>query len=217
MGRPDRRRSGAVAAGITVPPRPVRHTRRLVVAYRPVAEESVGTDAFLLLVLVFRSRLVPLKASLLNLLSIAASYGVVVAVFQWGWGKSFVGLMSRIREEWDRTHDPRTSVVLGVAKTARVITTAALIMIVVFASFVTNASPTIKLIGFGMAIAVLIDSTIVRMVLVPAAMELFGKAAWWFPKWLHWLPHLTIEGPSTDVPADPPLVAAETTPGDNAP
>ena len=87
----------------------------------------------------------------------------------------------------------------------------------VFASFVTNASPTIKLIGFGMAIAVLIDSTIVRMVLVPAAMELFGKAAWWFPKWLHWLPHLNIEGPSTDLPADPPLVAAETTPGDNAP
>jgi len=122
-----------------------------------------------------------------------------------------VFLMSRIREEWDRTHDPRTSVVLGVAKTARVITTAALIMIVVFASFVTNASPTIKLIGFGMAIAVLIDSTIVRMVLVPAAMELFGKAAWWFPKWLHWLPHLNIEGPSTDLPADPPLVAAETT------
>ena len=189
----------------------------MVVRYLPIVIAAVVLGAFLLLVLVFRSRLVPLKASLLNLLSIAASYGVVVAVFQRGWGKSFVGLMSRIREEWDRTHDPRTSVVLGVAKTARVISTAALIMIVVFASFVTNASPTIKLIGFGMAIAVLIDSTIVRMVLVPAAMELFGKAAWWFPKWLHWLPHLTIEGPSTDLPADPPLVAAETTPGDNAP
>ncbi len=218
----------------------------VVVRYLPIVIAAVVLGAFLLLMLVFRSLLVPLKASLLNLLSIAASYGVVVAVFQWGWGKSFVGLsavvpivsfvplimfvilfglsmdyevflMSRIREEWDRTHDPRTSVVLGVAKTARVITTAALIMIVVFASFVTNASPTIKLIGFGMAIAVLIDSTIVRMVLVPAAMELFGKAAWWFPKWLHWLPHLNIEGPSTDLPADPPLVAAETTPGDNAP
>ena len=182
-----------------------------VVTYLPIVIAAVVLGAFLLLVLVFRSILVPLKAALMNLISIAAAYGVVVAVFQWGWGKGAIGLpstipivsfvplvmfvilfglsmdyevflMSRIREEWDRTGDPRRSVVLGVANTARVITTAALIMIAVFASFVTNQNPTVKLIGFGMAVAVLIDSTIVRMILVPAAMELLGKAAWWFPK-----------------------------------
>jgi RND superfamily putative drug exporter len=169
-----------------------------------------------------------------------------VAVFQWGWAREAVGLsttipivsfvplvmfvilfglsmdyevflMSRIREEWDRTHEPRTSVVLGVANTARVITTAALIMIAVFASFVTNQNPTVKLIGFGMAVAVLIDSTIVRMILVPAVMELLGKAAWWFPKWLEWLPKLNVEGPpdlgadsSTSDSPEPPEPPTET-------
>jgi RND superfamily putative drug exporter len=93
-----------------------------------------------------------------------------------------------------RTGEPRTAVVLSVANTARVITTAALIMMAVFLSFVANPSPTVKLIGFGMAIAVLIDSTIVRMVLVPAIMELFGRRAWWFPSWLSWLPHLDVDG-----------------------
>jgi RND superfamily putative drug exporter len=105
-----------------------------------------------------------------------------------------VFLMSRIREEWGKSQDPRASVVLGVANTARVITTAALIMIAVFFSFVTIKNPTIQVLGFGMAIAVLLDSTIVRMVLVPAVMELLGKSAWWFPKWLEWLPKLNIEG-----------------------
>jgi RND superfamily putative drug exporter len=114
-----------------------------------------------------------------------------------------VFLMSRIREEWAATHEPRKSVVLGVAKTARVITTAALVMIAVFASFVTNPSPTVKLIGFGMAVAVAIDSTVVRMVLVPAVMELLGKRAWWFPSWLGWLPKLNVEGPA-DLGAEPP-------------
>jgi len=192
----------------------------------------VVLGSFFLLLMVFRSILVPLKAAIMNLLSIGAAYGVVVAVFQWGWGKNLIGLsetipivsfvplvmfvilfglsmdyevflMSRIREEWDLTHEPRTSVVLGVANTARVITTAALIMIAVFASFVANPSPTVKLIGFGMAVAVLLDSTVVRMVLVPAVMELMGKAAWWFPKWLEWLPHLNVEGPATEPEAPP--------------
>jgi RND superfamily putative drug exporter len=203
----------------------------LVTKYLPWVIAAVVAGSFLLLVVVFRSILVPLKAAIMNLISIAAAYGVVVAVFQWGWAKDLVGLsetipivsfvplvmfvilfglsmdyevflMSRIREEWDRTGEPRTSVVLGVANTARVITTAALIMIAVFASFVTNADPTVKLIGFGMAVAVLIDSTIVRMVLVPAVMELLGKSAWWFPKWLSWLPHLDVEGPSLPPRAD---------------
>jgi len=113
-----------------------------------------------------------------------------------------VFLMSRIREEWDNCHEPRKSDVIGVANTAGVITTAALIMIAVFFSFVTIQNPTIQVLGFGMAIAVLLDSTIVRMILVPAIMELFGKAAWWFPKWLEWLPKLNIEG-------SPELLGAE--------
>ncbi len=213
----------------------------LVVRYLPLVIAAVVLGAFVLLVVVFRSILVPLKAALMNLVSIAAAYGVVVAVFQWGWAKGLVGLsttipivsfvplvmfvilfglsmdyevflMSRIREEWDRTHEPRTSVVLGVANTARVITTAALIMIAVFASFVTNANPTVKLIGFGMAVAVLIDSTVVRMLLVPAVMELFGKAAWWFPSWLGWLPKLDVEGPSAAAEVPTPAATAEQRP-----
>jgi RND superfamily putative drug exporter len=203
----------------------------LVVRYLPIVIGAVVLGAFLLLVLVFRSILVPLKASLMNLISIAAAYGVVVMVFQWGWGRGLIGLdttipivsfvplvmfvilfglsmdyevflMSRIKEEWDRSGDARTSVVRGVAGTARVITTAALIMMAVFLSFVTNASPTIKLIGFGMAVAVLLDSTVVRMVLVPAVMEILGRRAWWFPSWLGWLPRLSVEGPSRPA-ADP--------------
>jgi RND superfamily putative drug exporter len=193
----------------------------VVTKYLPWVIGAVVLGAFVLLVLVFRSILVPLKAAIMNLVSIAAAYGVVVAVFQWGWAKGAVGLtstipivsfvplvmfvilfglsmdyevflMSRIHEEWVNTEDPHQSVVLGVANTARVITTAALIMIVVFGSFVTNASPTVKLIGFGMAVAVLIDSTLLRMVMVPAVMALLGKAAWWFPRWLGWLPHLDL-------------------------
>ena len=213
----------------------------VVKKYLPWVIGAVVLGAFILLVIVFRSILVPLKAAIMNLVSIAAAYGVVVAVFQWGWAKGAVGLtstipivsfvplvmfvilfglsmdyevflMSRIKEEWDRSGDPHESVVLGVANTARVITTAALIMIVVFGSFVTNASPTVKLIGFGMAVAVLIDSTLLRMVMVPAVMAILGKAAWWFPRWLGWLPHLRLEegdpedagvgvDPSVDAPA----------------
>ncbi|MFN7148981.1 MAG: MMPL family transporter [Microthrixaceae bacterium] len=194
-----------------------------VETYLPIVIGAVVLGAFVLLMLVFRSVLVPLKAAAMNLLSIGAAYGVVVAVFQWGWARQLVGisetipivsfvplvmfvilfglsmdyevfLMSRMKEEWDRTGDARTSIVLGVANTARVITTAALIMMVVFMSFVTNPSPTVKLIGFGMAVAVLIDSTLVRMVLVPAIMELLGPRAWAFPRWLRWLPHLDVDG-----------------------
>ena len=207
-----------------------------VETYLPLVIGAVVIGAFILLTLVFRSLLVPLKASIMNLLSIGAAYGIVVAVFQWGWARQLVGLsetipivsfvplvmfvilfglsmdyevflMSRMKEEWTRTGDPRDAVVLGVANTARVITTAALIMIVVFLSFVANPSPTVKLIGFGMAVAVFIDSTLVRMVMVPAAMELFGKRAWWLPRWLEWLPRLDVDGVAPepihkDAPAD---------------
>jgi RND superfamily putative drug exporter len=176
----------------------------------------------------------------MNLISIAAAYGVVVAVFQWGWAKGLVGisetipivsfvplvmfvilfglsmdyevfLMSRIKEEWDASHDPSSSVIRGVAGTARVITTAALIMLAVFLSFVANPNPTVKLIGFGMAVAVLLDSTVVRMVLVPAIMEIFGRRAWWFPRWLGWLPSLDVEGKGVAARAGAPDPSGEPT------
>jgi RND superfamily putative drug exporter len=169
--------------------------------------------SFLLLMAVFRSVLVPLKAAVMNLLSVGAAYGVIVAVFQWGWGGSFfnigktgpidpwiplmlftilfglsmdyeVFLLSRIREEWLRKHDNATAVADGLAATARVITAAAAIMVCVFGSFVLGDLRILKVFGMGLATAVLVDATLVRMVLVPATMELLGDANWWFPKWL---------------------------------
>jgi RND superfamily putative drug exporter len=185
--------------------------------------------SFLLLAAVFRSVLVPLKAALMNLLSIGAAYGVVVAVFQWGWLANVFGvaktgpimpffpmmmfailfglsmdyevfLLSRIREEYDRTGDNRRAVADGLASTGRVITAAALIMVTVFGSFVLGSSPTIKLFGLGLATAIFVDATIVRTMLVPATMEVLGDANWWLPRWLdRLLPRLQVEGPSTEV------------------
>ena len=169
--------------------------------------------SFLLLMAVFRSVAVPIKAAVMNLLSIGAAYGVIVAVFQWGWAGSLFGigktapidpwiplmlftilfglsmdyevfLLSRIREEWLRTGDNATSVADGLAATARVITAAAAIMVCVFGSFVLGDLRTLKLFGMGLATAVFIDATLVRMVLVPATMEVLGNANWWFPRWL---------------------------------
>jgi putative drug exporter of the RND superfamily len=169
--------------------------------------------SFLLLLAAFRSLLVPLKAVAMNLLSIGAAYGVVVAVFQWGWGASLIGvgrpgpveawapmmlfailfglsmdyevfLLSRIREHYDRGRDNTAAVAGGLAATARVITAAAAIMVVVFAGFVLGDDRSIKLFGLGLAVAVLLDATIVRLVLVPAAMQLLGDRNWWLPGWL---------------------------------
>ena len=180
--------------------------------------------SFLLLMVVFRSLLVPLKAVIMNLLSIGAAYGIVVAVFQWGWGGGLldiegapiepfvpmmlfaivfglsmdyeVFLLSRIREEWDRTGDSRTSVADGLASTARVITAAAAIMVVVFGSFIGESDRVVKLFGLGLSVAVLIDATIVRLLLVPATMELLGDRNWWIPRWLdRILPRVHIEAP----------------------
>lgn len=177
----------------------------------PVFVAAILLVSFLLLMLVFRSVVVPLKAALMNLLSIGGAYGVVVAVFQWGWlsglfnldetlpiasplptiffavlfGLSMdyeVFLLSRVREEYDATGDPTESVARGMSVTGRVITSAALIMTVVFLSFVANPSPLVKMMGLGLATAVLLDATIVRMVLVPATMALLGRAAWWLPR-----------------------------------
>jgi RND superfamily putative drug exporter len=177
----------------------------------------------LLLMMVFRSVAVPIKAAVMNLLSIGAAYGVIVAVFQWGWLKGLVGvqetvpivsflpmmlfailfglsmdyevfLLSRIREEYLRRHDNDSAVIEGIAATARVITSAALIMISVFIAFVLSADPTIKMFGLGLATAVFIDATVVRIVLVPATMKLLGDWNWWLPKWLdRLLPNLDIE------------------------
>lgn len=188
--------------------------------------------SFLLLMTLFRSILVPLKAVVMNLLSIGASYGVIVAVFQWGWGAEWIGvgqqgpveawapmmlfavlfglsmdyevfLLSRIREEYDRTHDNAVAVANGLAATARVITAAAAIMFFVFGSFVLGDDRGIKLFGLGLAVAVLIDATVVRMVLVPATMELLGDRNWWLPRWLdRILPTLHVEPTSDDLDAE---------------
>ncbi|MEJ5256266.1 MAG: MMPL family transporter, partial [Acidimicrobiales bacterium] len=182
--------------------------------------------SFVLLTAVFRSPLVALKAALVNLLGIAAAYGVLVAVFQWGWGLGTVGLdetvpivsflpmmmfailfglsmdyevfiLSRVREDWVATGDATGSVIHGIAVSARVITAAALIMISVFASFVLGDTPEIKMFGFGLAVAVALDATIIRMVVVPATMTLLGSRNWWLPGWLdRALPRLDIEGDS---------------------
>jgi RND superfamily putative drug exporter len=193
----------------------------------PVMFLAILLLSFVLLMLVFRSLLVPLKAVIMNLLSIGAAYGVMIAIFQWGWVKGAIGLgregpieawipmmlfaivfglsmdyevflLSRIKEEYDATHDNATSVAHGLAKTARVITAAAAIMICVFGSFALSDLRVLKMIGFGLAFAVFIDATVVRLVLVPATMELLGDRNWWFPKWLEWLPRINVEGVRDD-------------------
>jgi RND superfamily putative drug exporter len=179
----------------------------------------------------FRSVIIATKAAILNLLSIGAAIGVIVAIFQWGWGASLIGLhatlpipayvpmlvfcivfglsmdyevflLSRIHEAWITTRDPHRSVAIGIGATARVITTAAAIMVVVFASFVLNTDPTIKMLSIGMAFAVLIDASLVRMVLVPSVMTLLGSHAWWMPRWLEpVVPSLHLEEGATGAAA----------------
>jgi len=180
--------------------------------------------SFLLLMAVFRSLAIPVKAVVVNLLSVGAAYGVIVAVFQWGWLGGFFGigatgpidpwiplmmftilfglsmdyevfLLSRIREEWRLTGENSTAVADGLAKTARVITAAAAIMICVFGSFVFgDPLHVLKVFGLGLASAILIDATLVRMVLVPSIMEVLGNANWWMPRWLDRIvPRLGVE------------------------
>lgn len=203
----------------------------------PLVLGGVILPAFLLLVLVFRSVLVPLKAALLNLLSVGAAYGVLVMVFQWGWGADLIGLestipvipfiplfmfailfglsmdyevflLSRIRERYLRTGDNGASVIHGIASTARVITAAALIMMSVFLSFVLGDDPRIKMFGLGLATAIFVDATIVRLVVVPATMKLLGEANWWLPAWLdRLLPPVRHDGQPAAAES-PPLPAA---------
>jgi RND superfamily putative drug exporter len=189
----------------------------------PLIVAAVLVLSFLLLMLVFRSVVVPLKAVGLNLLSIGAAYGVLVAVFQWGWGMEWLGigkegpveawvpmmmfavlfglsmdyevfLLSRIREDYLRTGDTSEAVATGLTSTARVITAAAAIMVVIFGGFALSDDRDLKLMGFGLAVAILLDASLVRMVLVPSAMRLLGPANWWLPRWLdRVLPAVSVE------------------------
>ncbi|MYH93165.1 MAG: MMPL family transporter [Acidimicrobiaceae bacterium] len=184
--------------------------------------------SFLLLMAVFRSLVVPLKAVIMNMLSIGAAYGVLVAVFQWGWFGGLIGiepgpiepfmpmmlfavlfglsmdyevfLLSRMKEEYERTGDAVNSVADGLAATARVITAAALIMVFVFGSFVLEDQRAIKMFGLGLAAAVAADASLVRMLIVPSTMELLGARNWWLPGWLdRILPNLNVEGSQQDL------------------
>ncbi|HEU0165881.1 MAG TPA: MMPL family transporter, partial [Thermomicrobiales bacterium] len=179
--------------------------------------------SFLLLLVAFRSIVVPLMSIVLNLLSVGAAYGTLVAVFQHGWGASLFGfnqvdvitnylpvfifcilfglsmdyhvfLLSRIRERWDHTQDNAESIAFGVQSTGRIITGAALIMVAVFSSFAMGRLVEIQQLGFGLGVAVLLDATLVRTILVPATMKVRGRANWWFPRFLHWIPDPKIEG-----------------------
>ncbi|MCX5384510.1 MMPL family transporter [Streptomyces sp. NBC_00083] len=196
-----------------------------LVSKLPLIIGVVVAAAFVLLLCVFRSPLVALKAAVLNLFSIAAAYGVVVAVFQWGWGGNLVGvtekvpiesyvpmmmfaiifglsmdyevfLLARIRETWLHRADNHLAVAAGLAATARVITCAALIMTSVFLAFMLSPNVVVKMLALGLGVSVILDATVVRLLLVPATMYLFGRANWWIPRWLdRRLPHLDPEGP----------------------
>jgi RND superfamily putative drug exporter len=216
-----------------------------VSAFAHDLDEEVGGDlivvillvvalAYVVLLVLLRSVLLPLKAVVLNLLSIGAAYGVIVAVFQWGWldwtGYESLGavntlnpalilaitfglsmdyevfLLSRIRERYEAHGDNERAVAEGIASSARVITSAAAIMVAVFSAFVLTGVPTIKEIGVGLAVAIAVDATVTRLVLVPATMRLLGDWNWWLPSWLdRLLPHVAHE---TGRPA-PAAVAAD--------
>jgi RND superfamily putative drug exporter len=202
---------------------------------------------FLLLVVAFRSLLVPATAAVMNLLAAAASFGVIVAFFQWGWGSDPLGLgkagpieafipvmmlsilfglsmdyqvflVSRMNEEWVHTKDNARAVRVGQVETSRVITSAATIMICVFLAFAFGGQRTIGEFGIGLSAAVLLDAFILRTVLVPAAMHMFGTANWWLPGWLdRRLPHLAIEPPEEGETPHPALPTSRPAPAAEQP
>jgi len=196
--------------------------------------------AFVLLLVSFRSLVIPVTAVLLNLLSVAAAYGVVVALFQWGWGQTLLGftsvhsvaswlplflfvvlfglsmdyhvfILSRIRESYDRTGQTEVAVTKGIESTAGVVTAAAVVMVFVFLTFATLSMIQLKEMGVGLAVAVLLDATVVRALLLPAVMKLLGPRNWYLPRWLGWLPRtshpaLPSTGPPTEPPTAPPSI-----------
>ncbi len=191
--------------------------------YTPIVFTFVLALSFLFLLLVFRSLVVPAKAIIMNLLSVGAAYGLLVLVFQFGVGADLFGftqtdqieswiplflfailfglsmdyhvfLLSRIREKFTQTGDNTKSVIFGLVSTGRLITGAALIMVAVFAGFASGQLVMFQQVGFGLAVAILLDATIIRSILVPASMKLLGKWNWYLPSWLSWLPKIGIEG-----------------------
>ena len=209
--------------------------RELMEDWLPIVFAFVLGLSFVLLTVAFRSIVVPVKAILLNLLSVGAAYGLIVLVFQKGVGNEIFGfpkvdaieawlplflfsvlfglsmdyhvfLLSRIRERFTRTGDSSEAVSFGVRTTARLITGAALIIIVVFAGFATGELVMFQQMGFGVAVALLLDATLIRSVLVPAAMELLGERNWYLPRWLEWLPHYEVEATNSAIrrPIDSP-------------
>ena len=196
----------------------------IVRLYTPIVFAFVLGLSFLILMMVFRSIVIPLKAIVMNLLSVGAAYGLLVLVFQKGYGADLLGfqraevidawlplflfailfglsmdyhvfLLSRIRERYDESGDNEGAVAYGLRSTAGLITGAALIMVVVFGAFASGETVVNQLMGFGLAVAVLFDATLVRTVLVPASMEVLGERNWYFPRFLRWLPKLQIEPP----------------------
>jgi RND superfamily putative drug exporter len=202
----------------------------VVIGKLPLFIGSVVALGCLLLLLAFRSIGIPLKAAVMNIAAVASSFGIVVAIFQWGWGSELLGLgsagpiepflpvimvsvlfglsmdyqvflVSRMYEEWQETHDNRRAVRVGLAETSRVINSAAVIMISVFLAFVLSGDRTIAMFGIGLAAAVALDAFVLRTLLVPALMHLMGGWNWWLPARLErWLPRVSIEGPAGAVP-----------------
>ena len=192
--------------------------------------------AFLLMLVMFRSIVIPIKAIVLNLLSVGAAYGVLVMVFQWGWGISILGseatgiievwlplflfailfglsmdyhmlLLSRIKEAYDQGRGNEESVSVGVKVTAGQITSAAAIMVAVFAAFATSRVVGLQQFGLGLAVAIFIDATVIRVVLLPASMKLLGEANWYLRGWLGWLPQLTPAKAKAALSESPPAHA----------
>jgi uncharacterized membrane protein YdfJ with MMPL/SSD domain len=195
--------------------------------------------ADLVVLVSFRSIVIATKAVLLNLLSIAAAYGVLVLVFQHGWGKNLLGfeftggidpflpillfvilfglsmdyhvfILSRVREAHDRGASTDDAIAYGVKSTAGVVTSAAIVMVAVFSIFGTLQAMIFKQFGVGLAVAVLIDATIIRAILLPASMKLLGEWNWYLPKWLEWLPHFE-HGAEEPEPVSAPAAVAPTT------
>jgi RND superfamily putative drug exporter len=210
----------------------------LLTSRAPYAGAIVLTVTFLLLLVMFRSIVIPVKAIALNLLGTLATFGAVVATYQWGWGAALFGfphldgispympvmifalvfglsmdyhvfLLARVKERYDATGDTKAAVIEGVTRTGPLITGAALIMVAVFSGFAVSAIPELSQWGFGLAVGVLLDAAVIRVLLVPAAMVWLGKANWYLPRWLEWLPTLTHEptsAPTPDESREPALV-----------
>lgn len=197
--------------------------------YTPIVFGTVLGLSFLLLLVMFRSIIVPAKAIIMNLLSVGAAYGLLVLVFQRGLGNSLLGfqqtetieawiplflfavlfglsmdyhvfLVSRIKERFDQTKDNTASVAYGTRQTAALITGAAAIMVAVFAGFAMSSLASMQQVGFGLAVAVILDATVIRSILVPASMQLLGRWNWYFPSWLSWVPQLEVERASASQP-----------------